>query len=188
MVWSLDLLVSQGVPGRKLSSPRFKHALAQMSAIQAVLGSRLEPVLKEWPKLPNRQCMLSGVPQSPSFLVDKLNAGFPPWTERLNGSIRHMLEYDLKERWTLEDCLQMESHPVHCLSASFTSPNCADSGESLVFVNKPDNKLVPPPTSQLSCFDGSFVPIAIQNLRGEFSQSHWTFPSQEIERNGRSSL
>jgi hypothetical protein len=42
--------------------------------------------------------MLSGVPENPSFLVDKLNAGFPPGTERLNGSIRHMLEYDLEER------------------------------------------------------------------------------------------
>jgi hypothetical protein len=50
--------------------------------------------------------MLSGVPENPSFLVDKLNAGFPPGTEHFNGSIRHMLEYDLKERWTLEDCVR----------------------------------------------------------------------------------
>jgi hypothetical protein len=44
--------------------------------------------------------------QKLSFLVDKLNAGFLPGTERLNGSIRHMLEYDLKEPWTLEDCVR----------------------------------------------------------------------------------
>jgi hypothetical protein len=78
-----------------------------MGAIQAVLGSPPESVVKEWLKLPNRQDMLSGVPESPSFLGDKLNAGFPSWTERLNGLIRHMLEYDLKERQTLDDCLQM---------------------------------------------------------------------------------
>jgi hypothetical protein len=41
MVWSLGLLLYQGVPRRKLFSPRFKHALAQTSAIQAALGSRL---------------------------------------------------------------------------------------------------------------------------------------------------
>jgi hypothetical protein len=35
--------------------------------------------------------MLSGVLENSSFLVDKLNAGFPPGTERLNGSIRDML-------------------------------------------------------------------------------------------------
>jgi serine/threonine protein kinase len=107
MVWSLGLLLYQGVTGRKLFSPRLKHALAQMSAIQAVLGSPPEPVMKEWLKRPNRQCMLSGVPESPSILVDELNAGFPPGTERPSGLIRHMLEYDLKERWTPEDCLQM---------------------------------------------------------------------------------
>jgi hypothetical protein len=42
MVWSLGLLLYQGVTGCKLFSPRFKHALAQMNAIQAALGSRLD--------------------------------------------------------------------------------------------------------------------------------------------------
>jgi hypothetical protein len=41
MVWSLGLLLYQEVTGRKLFSPKFKHALAQMNAIQAVLRSRL---------------------------------------------------------------------------------------------------------------------------------------------------
>jgi hypothetical protein len=57
--------------------------------------------------------------ESPSILLDKLSAGFPSRTERFNGLIRHMLEYDLKERWTLENCLQMLSHPVHCLLREF---------------------------------------------------------------------
>jgi hypothetical protein len=107
-----------------------------MSAIQAVLGSPPEPVVKEWLKLSNRQSMLSGVPESSSILVDKLDADFPPGTERLNGSIRHLLEYHLEERRTPEDCLQMLSHPVHCLLREFhqsklpyrsrarSSPNC----------------------------------------------------------------
>jgi hypothetical protein len=47
MVWSLGLLLYQVATGRKLFSPRFKHALAQMSAIQAVLGFPPEPIVKE---------------------------------------------------------------------------------------------------------------------------------------------
>jgi hypothetical protein len=67
----------------------------------------------------------------------------PSWTERLNGSIRQKLESDLKERWTLENCLQMYRIRSTASSASFASPSCADSGESLVFVNKPDKKAYP---------------------------------------------
>jgi hypothetical protein len=43
---------------RKLFNPRFKYALAQISTIQAVLGSPPELVITEWLKLPNRQYML----------------------------------------------------------------------------------------------------------------------------------
>jgi hypothetical protein len=153
MVWSLDLLLYQVIPERKLFSPRFKRVLAQMKVIRAVLGFPPELVVKEWLKHPNTQDMLSGVQESPSFLVDKFNAGFSPGAEHLSGSIRHMPNMMAKAD-ELVDGIHEGSRPrtvfnCYCIqriasSANFTSPNYSDSGESLFFVNEPDNKLAPP--------------------------------------------
>jgi hypothetical protein len=41
-----------------------------------------------------------------SILVDKLNADFPPGTEPLNEFIQYMIDYDPKERWTLDGYLR----------------------------------------------------------------------------------
>jgi hypothetical protein len=108
------------------------------------------PVVKEWLTLPNRQSMLSGVPESRSFLVDKLNAGFPPGpnvsTDRFD-ICSNMISKRDGHRRTAFRCYRIRSIAS---SASFTSPNCADSSESLVFVNKPDNKLVLPASMKSS--------------------------------------